>query len=136
MKKALLSAGIVAVAFVACKKKNDDNTQVAPTSSIVGKWNGVNEINTRYTNNVRSLDTTSTVGTITEFTADGKVYNDGDTAIYKLDGNKLYIGENNNTDTFQILTLNDHALSLYESQVDYGSSGGAHTFETWANYTR
>lgn len=133
MKKILLSTGIIAVAFAACKKKDDDK---APVTSIVGKWNGVNEINTRYTNNVRSFDTTSTTGTILEFTADGKAYNDNDTANYKVDGNKLYISDAKSTDTCQILTLTDHALSVYISQVDYGSSGGARTFETWANFTR
>jgi hypothetical protein len=134
MRKIFLATLTGAIAFAACKKNDDNNT-----ASIVGKWNGVNVINTHYYNDSSYLDTSATAGQVIEFTSDGKCYYDGDTSTYSVAGNTLSIIYTDNhgveNELYQIQALDAHNLGLYMNETD-SSNGKAHVYQTWANFSR
>lgn len=129
MKKFIFAASLIGVVFASCKK-NDDNGGNNSTA-IVGKWNwdkSVTSIMVRGEINGSPVDTTTidtmaiNDGSYIEFSSDGKVYSftsgstpNRDTGYYSVNGSNLYFTDlaGSDTTTTQIITLSNHALTLY-----------------------
>ena len=112
MKKLLYTFLAVSIIFAACKKEEDEVvTPVAP--SIVGVWMPTSVSVTQSMSVtvmgqiVDSFDTTFIMTsadpgwdlTDVEFTADGNMYNDGDTNSYSYSGNMLTVTDDEGTET-------------------------------------
>lgn len=133
MKKLALAAVAATLVFTACKKNDDNNN-----ASIVGKWNATNFIKGKSVNGgAYTFDTTTYNNSeYVEFTQDGKFYG-VDTANYTVTGNTLhFIYSDNSTEDLQILKLEDHALSVYETTTDTLGVGNVVTYQYWNNFTR
>lgn len=123
MKKSILGlAALTALAFVACKK-NDDQSNA---QKIIAKWKHVNAIDkatTKSTGAVVSDTINFSASDYVDFRTNGYVYfyehtaieDYYDTAQYKVNGNQLIVTwAPNDADTATITTLTGSALSTYE----------------------
>ena len=129
MKKLLYTFLAVSIIFAACKKEEDEVfTQVAP--SIVGVWTPTS-VSVTQTMSVTvmgqivdSYDTTFTAAPAdvgmdgdVEFTADGNMYNDGDTNSYTYSGNVLTVTEDGETET-RSCTVTSTSLTVMFSETE------------------
>ena len=131
MKKLLYTFLAVSIIFAACKKEEDEVvTPVAP--SIVGVWTPTSiSITQSMSATVMgqiveslSFDTTFTstpadVGMDgdVEFTADGNMYNDGDTNSYTYSGSTLTVTEDGETET-NPCTVTSTSLTIRFSETE------------------
>mgnify|MGYP000469867715 FL=1 len=129
MKKIIYTLLAVSMIFAACKKEEEEIvTPVAP--SIVGTWTPTSISGTQSMSVivmgqiVDSFDTTFTMtpqeigmdGDV-EFTADGNMYNDGDTNSYSYSGNLLTVTDDEGTET-NPCTVTSTSLSVTFSDTD------------------
>ncbi|PZF74291.1 lipocalin family protein [Taibaiella soli] len=144
MKKLVLAASIMGIAFASCKK-NDDNGGGNNSTAIVAKWNFNTVVSTTSIGGVSmGTDTTDVTGSYMDFRSDGKVYsmivdtlfgNEYDTSSYKVNGNNITITSTTDTSTAQIVSLTSNAMELYT--VDEEIQGGVTaTSKQWAYYTK
>jgi|TARA_B110001469_G_scaffold54500_1_gene52603 hypothetical protein len=129
MKKLLYTFLAVSIIFAACKKEEDEVvTPVAP--SIVGVWTPTSVSVTESMSVtvmgqiVDSFDTTFTEAPAdigmdgdVEFTADGNMYNDGDTNSYTYSGNVLTVTEDGETET-RSCTVTSTSLTVMFSETE------------------
>ena len=129
MKKLLYTFLAVSIIFAACKKEEDEVvTPVAP--SIVGVWTPTSVSVTQSMSVtvmgqiVDSYDTTFTAAPAdigmdgdVEFTADGNMYNDGDTNSYTYSGNVLTVTEDGETET-RSCTVTSTSLTVMFSETE------------------
>jgi hypothetical protein len=129
MKKLLYTFLAVSIIFAACKKEEDEVvTPVAP--SIVGVWTPTSISVTQSMSAtvmgqiVDSFDTTFTAAPAdigmdgdVEFTADGNMYNDGDTNSYTYSGNVLTVTEDGETET-RSCTVTSTSLTVMFSETE------------------
>ena len=131
MKKLLYTFLAVSIIFAACKKEEDEVvTPVAP--SIVGVWTPTSISVTQSMSATvmgqivesLSFDTTFTstpadVGMDgdVEFTADGNMYNDGDTNSYTYSGSTLTVTEDGETET-NPCTITSTSLTIMFSETE------------------
>tara|TARA_B110000116_G_scaffold85033_1_gene74068 strand:- start:156 stop:731 length:576 start_codon:yes stop_codon:yes gene_type:complete len=106
MKKLIYSLLAVSIIFAACKKEEENNNPPTPSVSIVGVWTTTSvDIDTSSTVTINGVvvDSLSGSGSITmtptdadifeeiEFTNNGKMFVDGDTADYTYSNNLLTV---------------------------------------------
>jgi len=106
MKKLIYSLLVVSIIFAACKKEEENNNPPTPSVSIVGVWTTTSvDIDTSSTVTINGVvvDSLSGSGSITmtptdadifeeiEFTNNGKMFVDGDTADYTYSNNLLTV---------------------------------------------
>ena len=129
MKKLLYTFLAVSIIFAACKKEEDEVvTPVAP--SIVGVWTPTSVSVTESMSVtvmgqiVDSFDTTFTEAPAdigmdgdVEFTADGNMYNDGDTNSYTYSGSTLTVTEDGETET-NPCTVTSTSLTVMFSETE------------------
>ena len=129
MKKLLYTFLAVSIIFAACKKEEDEVvTPVAP--SIVGVWTPTSVSVTESMSVtvmgqiVDSFDTTFTEAPAdigmdgdVEFTADGNMYNDGDTNSYTYSGSTLTVTEDGETET-NPCTITSTSLTIMFSETE------------------
>ena len=129
MKKLLYTFLAVSIIFAACKKEEDEVvTPVAP--SIVGVWMPTSVSVTESMSVtvmgqiVDSFDTTFTEAPAdigmdgdVEFTADGNMYNDGDTNSYTYSGSTLTVTEDGETET-NPCTITSTSLTIMFSETE------------------
>ena len=129
MKKLLYTFLAVSIIFAACKKEEDEVvTPVAP--SIVGIWTPTSVSVTQSMSVtvmgqiVESYDTTFTAAPAdigmdgdVEFTADGNMYNDGDTNSYTYSGSALTVTEDGETET-NPCTITNTSLTIMFSETE------------------
>ena len=131
MKKLLYTFLAVSIIFAACKKEEDEVvTPVAP--SIVGVWTPTSVSVTESMSvtvmgqivESLSFDTafTATPADVgmdgdVEFTADGNMYNDGDTNSYTYSGNVLTVTEDGETET-RSCTVTSTSLTVMFSETE------------------
>ena len=129
MKKVIYTLLAVSIIFTACNKEEDEVVEpVAP--SIVGVWtptsvSGSESVSVTVMGQiVNSFDTTFTMtaaelgmdGDI-EFTADGNMYEGGDTNSYTYSGNVLTITEDGESET-QTCTVTSTSLTVIFSETE------------------
>ena len=129
MKKLLYTFLAVSIIFAACKKEEDEVVNpVAP--SIVGVWTPTSVSGTQSMSVtvmgqiVESYDTTFTAAPAdvgmdgdVEFTADGNMYNDGDTNSYTYSGSTLTVTEDGETET-NPCTVTSTSLTVMFSETE------------------
>ncbi|WP_256009533.1 lipocalin family protein [Desertivirga xinjiangensis] len=108
----------VTVAFSSCKKDDDENN----SAKIVGKWNLKKEVEKEYKNGqlIETDEYSYEAGAYVEFKSNGTVdWNDdgSDPEIYsyRVDGNKLTLIEDDDTDVYTIEELTSSKLVISES---------------------
>ena len=97
-----------------CSKDNED--------LIVGKWKGTAgtmTITNLTTNEVTTHNDPSVVGTILEFTKDGKMFFDGQTLSYTVNGSEVTtILDNGEQNKFDINELTENKLKISFKPVE------------------
>ena len=128
MNKVLYTLLAVSIIFSACKKEDEVVAPVAP--SIVGVWTPTSVSGTQSMSAtvmgqiVDSFDTTFTMTAAeagmdgdVEFTADGNMYEGGDTNSYTYSGNVLTITEDGESET-QTCTVTSTSLTVSFSETE------------------
>ena len=132
MKKLIYSLLAVSIIFAACKKEEENNNPPTPSVSIVGVWTTTSvDIDTSSTVTINGVvvDSLSGSGSITmtptdadifeeiEFTNNGKMFVDGDTADYTYSNNLLTVdfGNGEVEEVSCSFTSTDLSITLAES---------------------
>jgi len=131
MKKLILAASLIGIAFISCKKNDDGGG--GNNAAIVGKWNwDMNQHSVIVSGDSSSLNIDTLFvnnGSYMQFTSDGKIYSytidsifgtSKDTGFYRVTGNSLYLfnGVAADTTRIQISKLTTHELELYAHHQD------------------
>ena len=131
MKKVLYTLLAVSIIFAACKKEEEEIITPPPAApSIVGVWTPTSVSGSEsYSVTVMgqivdSFDTTFTMTAAeagmdgdVEFTADGNMYEGGDTNSYTYSGNVLTITEDGESET-QTCTVTSTSLTVSFSETE------------------
>ena len=134
MKKLLYTFLAVSIIFAACKKEDEVTTPVTNpvAASIVGVWtptsvSGTQSMSVTVMGQIvesLSFDTTFTAAPAdvgmdgdVEFTADGNMYNDGDTNSYTYSGSTLTVTEDGETET-NPCTVTSTSLTIMFSETE------------------
>ena len=134
MKKLIYSLLAVSIIFAACKKEEENNNPPTPNVSIVGVWTATSvDIDTSVTVTMMGtvVDSLSGSGSITmtpndadifeeiEFTNNGKMFVDGDTADYTNSNNLLTVdfGNGETEEVSCSFTATDLSITL-EDNID------------------
>ena len=130
MKKLLYTLLAVSIIFAACKKEEEEIITPPAAPSIVGVWTPTSVSGSQsYSVTVMgeivdSFDTTYTMTAAeagmdgdVEFTADGNMYQGGDTNSYTYSGNVLTITEDGESET-QTCTVTSTSLTVSFSETE------------------
>ena len=142
MKKALLSALLVAAVAIGCKKDSSSS------SSIVGKWTFTNQVewNEPKTGAIQKDTTTYDPTSYVNFLSNGTCYehdsymsgntvkSNYDTSTYTVSGNTLTLIHQGVAGSATIQNLSSNNFTLYNKITNYDGNGGIR--ELWDNFKR